>query len=278
MWQGKVTILANEEVAPGYFRMALEAPQVAGEAKAGQFIHVRVGDEYDPLLRRPLSIHRIGLKLKAEKPKAESLKLQDIEILYEKVGKGTRILAEKQAGEELDILGPLGKGFNLPGDLKTAVLIAGGMGVAPLLAWAEEIKAKVKNVYVIIGARTKGLVLCENDFRGLAMEVKIATDDGSKGYKGLATDLLKESLSTFNLKLSTMVYACGPKEMLRETASFTVDRGIPCQLSLESQMGCGVGACLGCVVRVKGLKFRVEGYKRVCKDGPVFEAGEIIWE
>ncbi|MCD5401882.1 dihydroorotate dehydrogenase electron transfer subunit [candidate division NPL-UPA2 bacterium] len=276
MWQGKVTILANEEVAPGYFRMVLPALQVAREAKAGQFIQVRVSDEYDPLLRRPLSIHRIGQKLKAE-----SL-LQDMEILYEVVGKGTRILAQKQVGEELDILGPLGKGFNLPGGLETAILIAGGIGVAPLLALAEKIaesgKLKVENTKVLVGARTKGRVLGEDDFRNLGAEVRVATDDGSQGYKGLATDLLKELLSIINHQLSTVVYACGPKEMLREIAALTVSQGIPCQLSLENQMGCGVGACRGCVIKIKNQKSKIKNYKRVCKDGPVFEAGEIIWE
>ena len=281
MWQGKVAILANEEVAPGYFRMVLRANRVAEEAGAGQFIHVRVSDKYEPLLRRPFSIHRIGQKRKAEKFKAESLKLDDIEILYEVVGEGTRILAKKAAGEELDILGPLGRGFDLPEDLEAAILVAGGMGVAPLLALADEIvkieKRKVRNTYVIIGARTKRLVLCEDDFRDLGMEVKVATDDGSKGYKGLAPDLLKELLLTLDPRPPT-IFACGPREMLREIDAISVNQEIPGRLSLESQMGCGVGACQGCVIRVKSLKSEVESYQRVCKDGPVFRAGEIIWE
>ncbi len=199
MWQGRVKISVNDEVAPGYFRMVLKAPQVAGDAKAGQFIHVRVNDEYDPLLRRPLSIHRII----SRRLKVESLKLSDIEVLYEVVGKGTKILAGKRPGEELDILGPLGNGFKLGCVSGTVILLAGGMGVAPLLALAEEIRreGKVKDTYVIIGARTKALVLCEDAFRDLAaQEVQVATDDGSRGSKGLATDLLKELFSTLNLK------------------------------------------------------------------------------
>ena len=278
MWQGKAKILINEKVAPGYFRMGLDAPQVAGEARAGQFIHFRVNDEYDPLLRRPLSLHRIGQKLKGGRPKSESLTLSNVEILYEVAGKGTGILAEKREGEELDILGPLGQGFNLPEGLKTAILVAGGMGVAPLMALAEEIKTKVEGLHVIVGARTKELVLCEDDFRELGVEVKVATDDGSRGYKGFATDLLKGLLSTSDVQHSTIVYACGPKGMLREIAGLTAGRGVPCQISLESQMGCGVGACRGCAIKVQNPELKVAGYKRVCKDGPVFEAGEIIWE
>ncbi len=281
MWQGKVRILANEEIVSGYFRMVLQASRVAEEARAGQFIHVRVRDRYEPLLRRPFSLHRIGQKPRTEKLKAESLRWDDIEILYEVVGKGTRILAQKPVGEELDILGPLGRGFDLREDLEVAILVAGGMGVAPLLALADKMveidKRKVKNAYIIIGARTKRLVLCEDDFRDLGMEVKVATDDGSQGYKGLATDLLKELLLTIDHRPST-IFACGPREMLRGIAAISINQDIPGQLSLESQMGCGVGACQGCVVRVQSSKFKVESYQRVCKDGPVFRAGEIIWE
>ncbi len=272
MWQGKVKILINEEIVPGCFRMVLRASRVAEEARAGQFIHVRVRDKYEPLLRRPFSLHRIG-----QKPKAESLRWDNIEILYELTGKGTRILAQRSAGEELDILGPLGRGFDLREDFEVAILVAGGMGMAPLLALAEIEKRKVENAYIIIGARTKRLVLCEDDFRDLGMEVKVATDDGSQGYKGLATDLLKELLSTIDYRIST-IFACGPREMLREIAAISINQDLPGQLSLESQMGCGVGACQGCVVRVKNLKSKVESYQRVCKDGPVFRAGEIIWE
>ena len=273
MWQGKVKILVNEQVAPNYFRMSLEAPQVAGEAEAGQFIHIRVNDEYIPLLRRPLSIHRI------------SEKLQNIEILYEMVGKGTKILAGKRSGEELDILGPLGNGFKF-GLSEASILVAGGMGVAPLLALAEEIVQKRgKKVYALIGAKTRQLVLDEKNLIDLGVEVKVATEDGSYGRKGLATDLLKDLLSTFSFGVpaarrvaSTTVYACGPEKMLRDIAAITVGRGIPCQVSLENRMGCGVGVCRGCVVKVKSLKSKIESYKRVCKDGPVFEATEIVWE
>ncbi len=287
MWQGKVRILVNEEVGPSCFRMALEAPQVASEARAGQFLHVRVAAGYSPLLRRPFSVHRISGKLKVE-----SLKLQNIEILYEVVGKGTKTLAEKQVGEELDILGPLGNGFNLPGGLETAILIAGGIGVAPLLALAEEIvqsskpKVQSRKVDVIIGAKTKKLVLCEEGFKELGCQVRVATEDGSVGYSGTAVDLFKESLSTFNFGVPTewvasTVYACGPEIMLKKIAEMTYERDIPAQLSLEGRLGCGVGACLGCAIKVKNSKGKGEGdfsYKRICKDGPVFEANEVVWD
>lgn len=279
MFQGKVKILTNEEVAPDCFRMALEAPQITGQARAGQFLHLKVADGSSPLLRRPFSLHRISGKLKVK-----SSKLQNIEILYEVVGKGTRILAEKQAGEELDILGPLGKGFNPP-EAGRAILIAGGVGVAPLLSLAEEIgqseKCKVKSekVDVIIGAKTKKLILCDEEFKKLGCQVEVATEDGSKGYKGLATDLLQQLLSTLHLTHST-VFGCGPENMLKKISEITSERNIPAQLSLEGRLGCGLGACLGCAVRVKSEKRKGQkfSYKRICKDGPVFEANEVMWD
>ena len=264
MFQGKTRILSNDEVAPNCFRMELKAREIAKEAKAGQFIHVRVSDGYAPLLRRPFSLHRI--------------KRDRIKILYKVVGDGTKMLSHLKSGQELDILGPLGNGFKLLEENR-AVLVAGGIGVAALLALAEKLtERRLSQSTIIIGARTKELVLGEDDFRNLGAEVRVATDDGSQGYKGLVTTLLKQLLSAVNCQLSAVVYACGPKEMLRETAALTVSRGIPGQLSLESQMGCGVGACRGCVVKIQNPKSKIQNYKRVCKEGPVFEAGEIIWE
>lgn len=281
MWQGKVKIVTNEEVAPECFRMALEAPQIAEEARAGQFLHVKVVaglapldigslTGYSPLLRRPFSVHRI-------KPQFDIGSLTGVEILYKVVGRGTKLLARLTQGEELDILGPLGSGFKVPAEGK-ATLVAGGIGVAPLLALAEELAERGSSqATIIIGAATKELVLCEEDFKKLGLEIQVATEDGSYGHKGLATDLLRQLLSTIDYRLS-IIFACGPPAMLKKIAEMTSERNIPAQLSLERQMGCGVGACLGCVLKVKNAKGKGEGdfsYKRVCKDGPVFEANVL---
>ncbi|MBU0758791.1 MAG: dihydroorotate dehydrogenase electron transfer subunit [Candidatus Omnitrophica bacterium] len=263
----KARILSNKEIAPGYFKMALDAPYIAKTAKPGQFVQVRCSDGFDPLLRRPLSIHR----LKAQgSPRLRSgqARLKGIEILYEVVGKGTKILSEKKDGNLVDILGPLGNGFTLPTALNlepSAILVAGGIGVAPLVFLAEELAKKKIDTVVFIGARTKKFILCAKDFKKLGAGLQIATDDGSRGYKGFVSRLLK-------LRAGTKVYACGPRPMLECIAGMCIKENVECEVSLEEKMACGMGACLGCAVKVAGNE-----YKLACKDGPVFSANKIIW-
>ena len=249
-------ILKNEQVAPHAYKMTLLAPEIAKKAKPGQFVMVRAIDGYQPLLRRPLGIHRIiG---------------QNIVMLYEIVGEGTKFLSQKKAGETLDIIGPLGNGF----DLRATILIAGGMGVAPLIFLAE--KLKKQKPLILLGAKTKTHILCEKEFKALGCDVKVATDDGSKGYKGFVTGLLKATLChperSEGSNKRCVVYACGPKPMLKAVAVIAKQHNISAQVSLEEYMACGIGACLGCIVKTKS------GQKRVCKDGPVFNAREVIWE
>lgn len=257
MLQLRVRIVANKRVKENYFHCVFNAPQIAKKAKPGQFVNIRVSDALDPLLRRPISIHAVS------GPK--------IEILYEAVGKSTQILSEKKPGDYLDILGPSGNGFEYekPGTgNQEAVLVGGGMGVAPLMFLAKAFKSK--KPLVLIGAKAKNHIHCENEFKKLGCEVKISTDDGSKGFKGRVTDLLREALlTTCNLSRKT-IFACGPRPMLKEIARISKEKGIPAQISLEEHMACGIGACLGCVADT------IEGYKRVCKDGPVFDAQKIV--
>lgn len=245
-------------MAADFYRMRLSSSYLAGTAKPGQFVEIRCTGGVDPLLRRPLGCHRITRG--------------GIEVLYELVGKGTELLSQKKARETLDLIGPLGNGFE-PNTAGAAILIAGGIGVAPLVSLAEELVKKQKRITrVVIGARSGGHILCEKEFRSLGCQVKVATEDGSKGRKGLATDLLKEILTEHGLKLAT-IYACGPMGMLKAVALIARAHRIPCQVSLEERMACGVGVCLGCPVKVKP----VGDYKMVCKDGPVFNAEEVLW-
>ncbi|MDD5669413.1 MAG: hypothetical protein PHE58_05220 [Candidatus Omnitrophica bacterium] len=178
----------------------------------------------------------------------------------------------KKPGEFLDIIGPLGNGFSYrdndeknPGSV---ILIGGGMGVAPLVFLAERVKKQ--KIIVLLGAGTKAHIHCENDFRKIGCEVKIATDDGSRGFHGRVTSLFEELL-TKQFPLRANVYACGPAPMLKALCAISGKHNIQTQISLESHMSCGFGACLGCVINTR------DGYKRVCKEGPVFQAEEVIW-
>lgn len=284
IFREETIIISHDKISLNYFKIALGTRSITRLAQPGQFVNVRISEVLEPFLRRPFSIHRAD---------GDAL-----EILYEVIGKGTGILSQRKPGESLDIIGPLGSGFSLPAT-RYSLLVAGGMGVAPLVFLAERLvnspqcpAAHRKNI-VLIGAKTKKQILCEKEFKELDCDVKISTDDGSCGFKGRVTDLLKNFLSTVDSRQST-VYACGPHPMLKEIASISKKYGIPAQVSLEEHMACGTGACFGCAVKVKSKKSppqsvagpprilaeRVKNdfeYKRVCKDGPVFDAQKIVW-
>lgn len=252
MKQIKVKILSNDRVNGSFYRLKLASGYLAKSAKPGQFIEILCAEGIDPLLRRPLGVHKTTKS--------------GIEVLYEVVGRGTELLSRQKVGCRLDIIGPLGSGFNIT-ESKSAILVAGGIGVAPLVALAEGLG----EAHVIIGARTKSHVLCENEFKLAGCTVAVATEDGSKGFKGLATDLLKDALKLSDYKVSA-IYACGPAGMLKAVAKIAANHRVQCQVSLEERMACGVGVCLGCPVKV------ISGeYKMVCKDGPVFDAEDIAW-
>jgi dihydroorotate dehydrogenase electron transfer subunit len=255
----KAKILSNKKVGNVYYKMAMAVPYIAKMARPGQFVQIKCSESFEPLLRRPFSIHRVN---------------DNIEVLYEVVGRGTEILSRKKQGEFVDALGPLGNGFMLPRGTNReprAIIIAGGIGVAPLVYLAEDLtKKKIKTV-VLIGAKTKGKILCEKDFKNVASEVYVSTDDGSYGCKGLVSKLFHKILKAAESKFETIVYVCGPHGMLRCIADICQERNFECQVSLEENMACGIGVCLGCVVRTKA------GNKLACKDGPVFNANELIW-
>ena len=193
-------------------------------------------------------------------------------------------MAQKRPGHTLKALGPLGKPFTQKLKEKKRVLVAGGVGVPPLVFLAERLrergtKDERRRTKVLIGAKTKDSILCEKEFRDLGCEVRVATDDGSRGFKGYVSNLLKKELSTIDYRILT-IYACGPIPMLKEISRISLEHTIPAQLSLESHMACGIGACMGCVIKTRDVERETKDvfeYKRVCKEGPVFEAGEIIW-
>ena len=264
----KVKILSGKEIAPNIYLMKLKAPEIVQNALPGQFIHIKCSKDNYPLLRRPLSIHRI------DKEKGE------IFILFQIMGEGTKLLADRTIGDNLDIMGPIGNGFNIYPESKKIVIIGGGIGVAPLLALCEESTAQGREVQVLIGALKKELVLGEESFKILGAKVDVATDDGSYKYKGLVTDLLERTIKEG--WLADQIFACGPKPMLKKINEIAFKANIDCQVSLEERMACGIGACLGCVCKIKTKdkkedKVKYE-FKRVCVDGPVFGGSEVVWD
>ena len=238
-------ILSNEEVAEKIFRLTLDAPELAKISRAGQFVQVKISDEFT--LRRPLGIaSTAGGKVK---------------IFYRAVGRGTEKLSARRAGESLNILGALGNGYSAY-DGKI-LLVGGGMGLAPLLCAAEQFSADV-----LIGGRTRDEVtFWQEEFRPHVGKIFITTDDGSYAKKGFVIDLLPEVLSAENY---SAILTCGPEIMMRGVAKFAFEKNIPCEVSFEKRMACGLGACLSCSIDT------VNGRKKVCKDGPIFNAKEVF--
>ncbi len=268
----KTKIVLNKEIAPNIYLMGLFASQIAKEAKPGQFIHIKCSTGDNPLLRRPISIHKI------EKD------MGNIYILFQVKGLGTNKLSKRKIGEYLDVIGPIGKGFRTFSQSQKVMIIGGGMGIAPLLAIAEDCVKKRKEVKALIGAASKKMIFGEKQFVKIGVKTHIATEDGSYQHKGVVTDLIKGIIVKW---LPDQIFACGPKEMLKIIAKLAENARINCQVSLEERMGCGIGACLGCVCKIKICKAEDSQmiknnesftYKRVCVDGPVFTANEVIWD
>lgn len=244
----------RDEIIQDIFRFKLFSKELAQTTKPGQFIDVKCSDSNDLLLRRPISISSID-KINNE-----------IEIIFQVKGKGTKRLAEFQTGSKIDILGPLGIGFDINNEYKSIAVVGGGIGIFPLMPLLRDVNC-TKDAY--LGFRNKDNIMLENEFSAICNNLYISTDDGSYGFDGRITDLLAKQFSD---KKYDIVYGCGPKPMLRALQKISKDFGIRCQISLEERMGCGVGACLGCACKTD------KGYKHVCVDGPVFWSNEVIFD
>jgi len=257
----KYTILSNEKFVSNLelYDMRVYAPDTAAMAEPGQIAHLYCGE--GTTLRRPISI--------ADCDKASGI----ITFCYEVRGKGTKYLAELKKGDDIDILAPYGHGFSVDESAKKILLIGGGIGIYPLLTLAGVYKEKATALF---GFRTENLINKISAFEGYGSSVKIITDDGSSGKKGLVTELLKEEIALGKIDI---VYICGPKPMMKAAAAIAENAKIRCQVSMEEHMACGVGACLGCVCKTMFVENdeKKEAHKRVCVDGPVFESSEIIW-
>ncbi|MEW6511542.1 MAG: dihydroorotate dehydrogenase electron transfer subunit [Bacteroidota bacterium] len=234
----------------GIFVLGITSPGIASTIRPGQFINVRVEPGNDPLLRRPFSVYRIDGST--------------VEIIFNVVGRGTAALSHKRGGDILDVLGPLGVPFGIAApDYETAILIGGGLGVAPLPILTDALRPGVRAILTFIGARNAKQIV-----RDHLADPRIATDDGSAGFHGTVVQLAEETLSR-NMPRRPKIFACGPTPMLRAVAAFAVRLDVPCEVSLEGPMGCGIGICQGCPVELAGEEKR---YALMCKDGPVFDS------
>lgn len=254
----ELAVIGNEPLCPGYFKMRLRSHKISSSLRPGQFVHLRVTDTADPLLRRPFSFADAGDGW--------------FEIIYKVVGKGTRLMSNMRPGALISGLGPLGNGFFLTSLPDHALIVGGGSGVASLLMLAQKLVELGVRTTFLIGARSADGLLCLEKIRSFGCEVMTTTDDGSFGFKGTVPKLMSKVINNGELnKVKTTIYACGPIPMLIEVVKLR--KGLPTFVSLESVMGCGMGACLGCVVPV-----RDGGYRRVCTEGPIFSADKIDWD
>ncbi len=243
-------IVSNSQISKNTFLLELNSPEIASIIQPGQFVNVKVSDSYFPLLRRPFSICDV---------EGES-----IFIMYKLVGEGTKIISEKKAGEQLNILGPLGNSFSNYKNYDNIILIGGGIGIAPFPYLIKKF-GKDQKYTVLFGVRSK------DEFHNYGMQnIEYSSDDGSIGFHGNTVQLLAEKLDDYDYS-KTKIFACGPNPMLRALKELIVDKNFECEVSMESAMACGFGICQGCPIEGDDE----EKYKLICKDGAIFNIRDI---
>ena len=280
-------LIKKEEIKKDILKFSIEAEKIVKTAKPGNFIEVRVNNQIEPFLRRPISIYNMDKK--------DGI----LEFIFQIKGNGTKILSNKEVGDKIDILGPLGNGTFKFEKYNNIAIIGGGIGIFPLYELAKEAKEQKKNVKTYLGFRNKDLVMLEKEFKEVSDKLVITTDDGSYAQKGFAIDYLKKDIEkkiieensteknnlqqtqdkgkikNKNLIENTCIYACGPLPMLKAVQKYAIENNINCQISLEEKMGCGLGVCLGCAVKKASNTKDNPEYYHVCKDGPVFNAKDV---
>lgn len=252
------TIVSHRKIAYCIYELTLKGEMATKMTDPGQFVHVKVNDQLVPLLRRPISIAKIDRDL------------QEFTLIYRAAGKGTKILSEKRVGDQLDVLGPLGHGFPLEAvnEGETALLVGGGIGVPPLYELSSQLAKKGVNIIHVLGFETKDVVFYEERFKQLG-QVFVATADGTYGTKGFVTKVIAAESIDFDV-----LFSCGPLPMLRALeVAYANEKQV--YLSLEERMACGLGACFACVCHTTDDP-NGHSYKKVCHDGPVFKAGEVV--
>ena len=259
--QQEIELLQNEQIAERTFRLRFRSPEIASATAAGQFVMLRLAGRDDPLLGRAFAVYDLDEQAGT------------VDIVYIVVGKMTGILAESPVGTRLTVWGPLGNGFSAFGQ-DHVVLVCGGVGITPMLLTAKAAKAAGKKVTLCYGARNEGAFVPVEAFEALGVDVRFATEDGSRGRKGFVTDVMAEVLE--EVKTDSVVASCGPEPMLAAVAELTEKRDVPCYVSLENTMSCGVGICFGCVCKTRDAAGKTD-YRRTCVEGPVFDARKVVW-
>ena len=277
--QAKVRIVENVPIAKQTYRLRFDCQEIATRIVPGQFVMIRLADCDDPLLARPFALYDTVLDV--------SGKPVGLDIVYLVLGKMTTRLAGLLPGTELDVWGPLGNGFSSQ-ESGHLVMVAGGIGQTPFPALAQEAfgrrsygdpprsVAAVQRVTLCYGARSSDYLADIDRFEHLGVDVRVSTDDGTAGHKGLVTDLVKDVLSEKKADEQIRIVCCGPEPMMESVAAIAAQSDISCQVSLETPMACGIGICFSCVTRVRDATGEWD-YKRTCVDGPVFEASQIEW-
>lgn len=253
--------IAHRESWRDYYLFSIESPRIALEARPGQFVMVRIGPYPYPLLRRPFSIHSKDKKI--------------IQIFFKITGVGTSLLSQKEMNDSLDIIGPLGKGFTTVPEFKgkEVVAVGGGRGIAPLYFLVQTLHSQGASVKLFYGGKTLRDLPLKQKIERNGFDLFCSTENGSFGFKGIVSDFLEQELNKLN---PSFIFACGPESMMERIARIAQAEKIPAEFSLESVMGCGIGACWGCVRRIK--KNDLLEWLKVCKEGPVFSRNEIIWQ
>lgn len=262
----RVRILENECVGPNLYLMTLSSPAIAAAIEPGQFVHTKIPGMEGHVLRRPFSVY------------AADAAGGTLDVLYQTVGFGTNHLAALAPDvaneiESAELIGPVGRRWQAPAGTQRALLVGGGVGAAPLFMLCQELVGSGVHVDVVLGAQTADALVCLKRYEQLlSRDVRVATDDGTLGREGFCTSLVEEALAAgVDGKPYQYVACCGPEPLMKIVAGQAADVGVPCQISLEKRMACGVGACLSCVVDT------VDGKKRSCVDGPVFDAEKVVW-
>jgi dihydroorotate dehydrogenase electron transfer subunit len=250
-------IISNSKLCCDFYRLKVLSAQIAQEAAPGQFVMLKTSKTYDPFLKRPMCISHIDREN------------GQIACIYAVKGRGTSLLAAMSAGETLEISGPLGHGWQVDAGCKKALLIAGGIGITPLLPLAKQLRDQGCDCHILWGVACKDQLFACHELAACG-RLLIATEDGSEGETGFVTTILPSQPAY------DMIYCCGPKPLLAAVAAWTETHDLPCQISLEERMGCGLGTCMGCVCQTQAGEDR--HYKRICHDGPVFDSREVVFD